>query len=95
MRTRHCHWPGYVSGVSSLIFFGIMSIATAVFSIIPLFSFIGDGLGFVSFICWIALMVAAARGRYYKLPVIGECVEGLEVGQQERQNHAKRNQLGK
>ncbi len=58
--------------MQSLIFFGIMSMATAVFSVIPLFGFIGDGLGFVAFICWIVLMLAAACGRYYKLPIIGE-----------------------
>ena len=61
--------------MQSLIFFGGMSVVTAVFSHIPLFGFIGSGLGFVSFICWIVLMVAAARGRYYKLPIIGDYAE--------------------
>ena len=61
--------------MQSLIFFGAMSIATTVFSYIPLLGFIGEGLAFVSFICWIVLMVAAARGRYYKLPIIGEYAE--------------------
>ncbi len=61
--------------MQSLIFFGAMSMVTAVFSQIPLLGFIGDGLGFVSFICWIVLMVAAARGRYYKLPIIGDYAE--------------------
>ncbi len=61
--------------MQSLIFFGAMSMATTVFSQIPLLGFIGDGLGFVSFICWIVLMVAAARGRYYKLPIIGDYAE--------------------
>jgi uncharacterized membrane protein len=61
--------------MQSLIFFGAMSMMTAVFSTIPLLGFIGDGLGFVSFICWIVLIVKAARGRYYKLPIIGEYAE--------------------
>jgi uncharacterized membrane protein len=61
--------------MQSLIFFGAMSITAAVFSSIPFLSFISDGLGFVSFICWIVLMVKAARGRYYKLPIIGDYAE--------------------
>src|SRR5215469_1159953 len=61
--------------MQSLIFFGAMSMVTSVFSHIPLLGFSGSGLGFVSFICWIVLMVAAARGRYYKLPVIGDYAE--------------------
>ena len=32
-------------------------------------------VGFVSFICWIVLIVKAARGRYYKLPIIGDYAE--------------------
>ena len=61
--------------MQSLIFFGAMSILTAVFSSIPLLDEIGAGLGFVSFICWIVLIVKAARGRSYKLPIIGEYAE--------------------
>ena len=61
--------------MQSLIFFGAMSMVTAVFSYIPFLGFIGDGLGFVSFICWIVLIVKAARGRYYKLPIIGDYAE--------------------
>ena len=61
--------------MQSLIFFGAMSMVTTEFSHIPLFGFIGAGLGFVSFICWIVLIVKAARGRYYKLPIIGEYAE--------------------
>jgi uncharacterized membrane protein len=61
--------------MQSLIFFGAMSILTAVFSSIPLLDFIGAGLGFVSFICWIVLIVKAARGKYYKLPIIGDYAE--------------------
>jgi uncharacterized membrane protein len=61
--------------MQSLIFFGAMSIVTTVFSHIFLLSSIGVGLGFVSFICWIVLMVKAARGRYYKLPIVGDYAE--------------------
>jgi uncharacterized membrane protein len=61
--------------MQSLIFFGVMSLVTTVFSHIPLLGFIGAGLGFVSFICWIVLIVKAARGSYYKLPLIGEYAE--------------------
>ncbi len=61
--------------IQSLIFFGTMSIVTTVLSQIPLLGFLGAGLGFVSFICWIVLIVKAARGRYYKLPIIGEYAE--------------------
>jgi uncharacterized membrane protein len=61
--------------MQSLIFFGTMSIVTAMFSQILFLSSIGDGLGFVSFICWIVLTVKTARGRYYKLPIIGDYAE--------------------
>jgi uncharacterized membrane protein len=61
--------------MQSLIFFGAMSIVTTMFSQIPLLGSIGAGLGFVSFICWIVLIVKAARGRYYKLPIIGDYAE--------------------
>jgi len=61
--------------MQSLIFFGAISMVTTVFSHILLLGFSGAGLGFVSFICWIVLMVAAARGRYYKLPIIGDYAE--------------------
>ena len=61
--------------MQSLLFFGATGIVTTMFSHIPFLGFIGTGLGFVSFICWIVLMVKAARGRYYKLPIIGDYAE--------------------
>ena len=61
--------------MQSLIFFGAMSLVTTVFTHIPFLGSLGSGLGFVTFICWIVLMVQAARGRYYKLPIIGEYAE--------------------
>ncbi len=61
--------------MQSLIFFGAMSLVTTVFNHIPLLGSIGSGLEFVTFICWMVLMVKAARGRYYKLPIIGDYAE--------------------
>ncbi|HKV59617.1 MAG TPA: DUF4870 domain-containing protein [Ktedonobacteraceae bacterium] len=61
--------------MQSLIFFGAMGIVTTVLSHISFLGFIGAGLGFVSFICWIVLIIKAARGRYYKLPIIGDYAE--------------------
>ena len=61
--------------MQSLIFFGAIGMLTTMFSHVPFLGFIGDGLGFVSFICWIVLIVAARRGRYYKLPIIGDYAE--------------------
>ena len=61
--------------MQSLIFFGTIGIVTTVFSHIPLLSSLSAGLLFVSFICWIVLMVKAARGRYYKLPIVGDYAE--------------------
>lgn len=58
--------------MQSIIFFGAISVLTAMFSSISSLSFIGSGLGVVAFVCWIILMVSAARGKYYKLPIIGE-----------------------
>ena len=61
--------------MQSLLFFGALSILGTVFNYIPYLSFISAGLGFVGFVCWIVLMVAAHRGRYYKLPMIGDYAE--------------------
>jgi uncharacterized membrane protein len=61
--------------MQSLIFFGAMSLVTTVFTHIPFLASLGSGLGFVTFICWMVLMVQAARGRYYKLPIIGDYAE--------------------
>ena len=61
--------------MQSLLFFGVMSLVTTVFNHIPFLVSIGGGLGFVAFICWIVLIVQAARGSYYKLPLIGDYAE--------------------
>ncbi len=64
--------------IQSMLFFGSMSILGWVCSYFP-FAFFGLGgvVGLVSFIGWIVLMVAAHRGRYYKLPLFGYYAEKL------------------
>ena len=62
--------------MQSILFFGSISILESVFSLFPYGLFgINAALGIVSFIGWIVLMVAAHRGRYYKLPFIGDYAE--------------------
>ncbi len=61
--------------MQSLLFFGAISIFEAVFNYIPYSGFVSAAMGLVSFVCWIVLMVAAHRGRYLKLPVIGDYAE--------------------
>jgi uncharacterized membrane protein len=62
----------------SLLFFGTMSILGWVCSLFPFALFgLGGVVGLVGFIAWIVLMVAAHRGRYYKLPLFGDYAEQL------------------
>jgi uncharacterized membrane protein len=61
--------------MQSLIFFGPITLMTTVLSRIPLLVSITGTLWVVSFIVWIVLMVKAARGEYYKLPIIGDYAE--------------------
>jgi uncharacterized membrane protein len=64
--------------VQSILFFGTMSILEWLFSYFPFALFgLGGVVGVVSFIGWIVLMVAAHRGRYYKLPLFGDYAEQL------------------
>ena len=64
--------------MQSILFFGTISILEWVSSSFP-FAFFGLGgvVGLVGFIGWIVLMVAAHRGRYYKLPLFGDLAEQL------------------
>ncbi len=72
----------------SILFFGAMSILEAIvrslevlfsYSYIPIFGLgvISGALLLVTLVCWIGLMVSAAKGRYYKLPVIGDFAEKI------------------
>lgn len=62
----------------SMLFFGTMGILGWVCSFFPLGLFgLGGVVGLVGFIGWIVLMVAAHRGRYYKLPLFGDMAEQL------------------
>jgi uncharacterized membrane protein len=61
--------------MQSLLFFGLLSIIQWVCSYLPFFGAIGSALGIVMFIGWIVLMVTAGKGRYYKLPLIGDYAE--------------------
>lgn len=64
--------------VQSILFFGTVSILGWVCSFFP-YALVGLGgvVGLIGFIGWIVLMVAAHRGRYYKLPVFGDLAEQL------------------
>jgi len=62
--------------MQSILFFGTLSILEWVCGFFPFALFgVGAALGLVNFIGWIVLMVAAGRGRYYKLPIIGDYAE--------------------
>ena len=64
--------------IQSILFFGIMSILGWIFSYFPFALFgLGGVVGLIGFIGWIVLMVAAHRGRYYKLPLFGDYAEQL------------------
>lgn len=63
--------------VQSILFFGGLSIVQWLLSYLPFFSAIGGALGVVMFIGWIILMVNAGKGRYYKLPILGDLAERL------------------
>jgi len=64
--------------IQSILFFGSLSILQWVCDIFPFALFgVGGILGLVTFIGWIVLMVAAHRGRYYKLPILGDYAEKL------------------
>lgn len=62
--------------IQSVLFFGMLSILEAVCRLFP-FGLLGVNvaIGLVSVIGWIVLMIAAHRGKYYKLPFLGEYAE--------------------
>ena len=62
--------------IQSIIVFGAISIASAIFSPIPIAGVvIGTLLGILAFILWIILMVKAYQGKKYKLAVSGNLAE--------------------
>ncbi len=74
--------------MQSILFFGAMSILEGIvrsfevlfnFSYIPIFGLgaISGALVLVMLVCWIVLMAVASRGKYYKLPVIGNLAEKI------------------
>jgi uncharacterized membrane protein len=64
--------------IQSILFFGTVSILSGILGYFP-YAFFGLGgvVGLVGFIGWIVLMVAAHRGRYYKLPLFGDFADRL------------------
>jgi uncharacterized membrane protein len=64
--------------IQSILFFGTVSILGGIFSYFPFALFgLGGVVGLIGFIGWIVLMVAAHRGRYYKLPLFGDIADQL------------------
>jgi uncharacterized membrane protein len=64
--------------IQSILFFGTISILGWIFGYFPFALFgLGGIVGLVGFIGWIVLMVAAHRGRYYKLPLFGDIADQL------------------
>lgn len=60
----------------SVIVFGVLSIASAILSSIPVIGWIfGAGLGIVMLVLWIMLMVKAYRGEKYKIRWAGDLAE--------------------
>lgn len=58
--------------IQSILFFGAITILGWVFGFFPFASGI---VGLVGFIGWLVLIIAAYRGRYYKLPFFGDYAE--------------------
>jgi uncharacterized membrane protein len=63
--------------MQAILFFGGFSLLETIVSFIPFSGSLNSGLGCVEFVCWIVLMIAASRGKYFKLPVIGDYAEQL------------------
>ena len=62
--------------VQSIIVFGVLSIAGSILSSIPFIGvLIGTGIGIITFVLWIVLMVKAYRGDKYKILWAGDFAE--------------------
>ncbi len=58
----------------SIVVFGIMSVAGAIFGWIP---FVGFIIGAAAFILWVVLIIQAAQGKKYKLRWAGDLAERM------------------
>ncbi len=66
--------------MQSILFFGGMSILEGIVRFFETafgFGAITGALGIITFVCWIVLMVQASKGRYYKLPLVGDYAEKI------------------
>ncbi len=62
--------------LQSIILFGGLFVVMAVFGIIPILGFLVNFLlGISGFVIWLFLMVKAAQGVVFKLPIIGDIAE--------------------
>ena len=67
--------------IQSIIVFGIISVAYAIFSWIPVVGLIIAWiLGVISFILWVVLMFKASQGTKYKIPWAGDMAEKYAEG---------------
>ncbi len=64
--------------MQSIITFGAINIAYFILAFIPIIGWIfGYLIGALGFVLWIVLMVKAAQGEKYKLPLAGDLAEQL------------------
>ena len=62
--------------LQSIIVFGILSVANAILSYIPIIGiFFSWIIGVIMFILWVVLMIKAYQGTKYKLPWAGDLAE--------------------
>jgi len=75
--------------IQSITVFGILGIANAILSQIPLVGwFFGVIIGILTFILWIVLMVKAYQGELYKVPLAGDLAEKTSGVSYEKQREA-------
>lgn len=62
--------------LQSTIFFGALFVVMVFFSIIPILGFLVNFLlGLCAFVVWLFIMIKAAQGVAFKLPVVGDIAE--------------------
>ena len=73
--------------VQSILIFVPLSVLSAILGTIPYAGkFFNAGLGIITFVLWVVLMVKTYRGEFFHIPVIGELAEnivGLKKGEAE------------